>query len=112
MRKQIYAAVILVGAAAATTPAFAVDIGSSTTVGGQAFFDFSHITQEQNGADVVPTGTGFDVKRFYLTVDHTFDDTYSANLTTDAQFSSSTTAGSGGVTEVFIKKLYLQAKYD
>jgi len=33
-------------------------------------------------------------------------------LTTDAQFSSSTTAGSGGVSEVFIKKLYLQAKID
>ena len=89
----------------------------STTVGGQVFMDVSHISQQQeqkdgSEKDVPPTGTGFDVKRFYLSVDHQFNDIWSANLTTDAQFSSSTTAGSGGVSEVFIKKLYLQAKID
>jgi hypothetical protein len=87
----------------------------STSVGGQVFLDVSHISQQQeqkdgSEKDVPPTGTGFDVKRFYLSVDHQFNDIWSANLTTDAQFSSSTTAGSGGVAEVFIKKLYLQAK--
>ena len=87
----------------------------STSVGGQVFLDVSHISQQQeqkdgSEKDVPPTGTGFDVKRFYLSVDHQFNDIWSANLTTDAQFSSSTTAGSGGVSEVFIKKLYLQAK--
>lgn len=87
----------------------------STSVGGQVFLDVSHISQQQeqkdgSEKDVPPTGTGFDVKRFYLSVDHQFNDMWSANLTTDAQFSSSTTAGSGGVAEVFIKKLYLQAK--
>src|SRR5450755_550398 len=89
----------------------------STTVGGQVFMDVSHISQQQeqkdgSEKDVPPTGTGFDVKRFYLSVDHQFNDIWSADLTTDAQFSSSTTAGSGGVSEVFIKKLYLQAKLD
>src|SRR5471032_2195214 len=79
------------------------------------FMDVSHISQQQeqkdgSEKDVSPTGTGFDVKRFYLSVDHQFNDIWSADLTTDAQFSSSTTAGSGGVAEVFIKKLYLQAK--
>jgi hypothetical protein len=87
----------------------------STSVGGQVFLDFGHISQQQGQADgtnkdVPPTGTGFDVKRFYLSVDHQFNEIFSANLTTDAQFSSSTTAGSGAVSEVFIKKLYLQAK--
>jgi hypothetical protein len=106
MRKQILTAAVL--ASCAGTAAVAADIGSNTTVGGQAFLDVSHITQQQNGVDVAPTGTGFDAKRFYLTVDHKFDDTWSANLTTDAQFSST----SGGVTEVFIKKLYLQGKFD
>jgi hypothetical protein len=96
--------------------AMAQDAGS-TNVGGQAFFDVSHISQQQgqkdgSEKDVPPTGTGFDVKRFYLNVDHQFNDVFSAYLTTDAQFSSSTTAGSGGVSEVFIKKLYLQAKID
>ncbi len=104
-----------------------VDNGS-TTVGGQAFMDFGHTSNQQNGVDISPTGTGFDIKRFYLVVDHKFDNVWSANLTTDAQYVAdrttsvvssvgppaktstvTTSAGSGGVTEVFIKKLYLQA---
>jgi hypothetical protein len=105
-------------------------IGESTTVGGQAFLDVSHIAQQSNGVDVPPTGTGFDAKRFYLIADHSFNDIWSADLTLDAQYSTdktttvvttvgppvktttvTTSAGSGGVTEVFIKKLYLQGKF-
>jgi hypothetical protein len=87
----------------------------ATTFGGQVFLDVSHISlqQEQKDGtqkDVPPSGTGFDAKRFYLSVDHQFNEVWSADITTDAQFSSSTTAGSGGVAEVFIKRLYLQAK--
>lgn len=107
MRKEIITGALLAGFTATGT---AVAANGDTTFGAQTFFDFSHIEQLSNGVDVAPTGTGFDVKRLYLIVDHTFNDTFSANLTTDAQYSSSTTAGSGGVTEVFIKKLYLQAK--
>jgi hypothetical protein len=100
----------------------------STTVGGQSFMDFSHISNQQNGLNVPPTGTAFDIKRFYLIVDHKFDEVWAANLTTDAQYLAdktttlitsvgppaktttvTTSAGSGGTTEVFIKKLYLQA---
>jgi len=108
------AALLAVGIPAGA--ALAAEDGS-TTVGGQVFMDVSHISlqQEQKDGsekDVPPTGTGFDVKRFYLSVDHQFNEVWSADITTDAQFSSSTTAGSGGVTEVFIKKLYLQAKID
>jgi len=89
----------------------------ATTLGGQVFLDFGHINQRQeqkdgSEKDVPPTGTGFDVKRFYFIVDHQFNEVWSANFTTDAQFSSSTTAGSGGVAAVFIKRLYLQAKID
>lgn len=116
MRRQILTLAALT-AGAAGGQALAADLGANTTVGGQAFLDFSHISlQNQNAAgayvDAAPTGTGFDAKRFYLIVDHRFDDVWSADLTTDAQYSSSTTAGSGGVTEVFIKRLYLQAKID
>jgi hypothetical protein len=104
-----------------------VDNGS-TTVGLQSFMDFGHISNQQNGLDVAPTGVGFDIKRFYLIVDHKFDNVWAANLTTDAQYlpdkstsivtsvgppaktvTVTTTGGSGTVTEVFIKKLYLQA---
>ena len=62
-----------------------VDNGS-TTVGGQAFMDFGNISNQQNGVDITPTGTGFDIKRFYLIVDHKFDNVWAANLTTDAQY--------------------------
>lgn len=132
MRMRILTAAILTGCVWATT-AVAVDLGSDTTVGGLVFFDVSHISlQNENAAgtkiDTAPTGTGFDVKRLYLIVDHKFNEVWSANLTTDAQFSTASTATvntptgtttaltngntSGGVSEVFIKKLYLQAKFD
>ena len=133
MRKQILTAAVLTGCGWATT-APAADVGSDTTVGGRVYFDVSHISlQNENAAgasvDVPPTGTGFDVKRFYLIVDHKFNDIWSANLTTDAQFSTAATSTaatptggttpvitngntSGGVSEVYIKKLYVQGKFD
>ncbi|HKF97810.1 MAG TPA: hypothetical protein VKB20_06105, partial [Steroidobacteraceae bacterium] len=117
----------------------AVDVGSDTHVGGLVFFDVSNISlqnEDKTGkkVDTPPNGFGFDIKRFYLIVDHKFNDVWSANLTTDAQYSTATTttvvtpppAGStstgtvnaltgqntsGGVTEVMIKKLYLQGKF-
>jgi hypothetical protein len=134
MRKQILTVAFLTSCAG-TTAAVAADPASSTspstTVGGQAFFDVSHIQlQNENAAgqkiDSGPTGTGFDVKRMYLSADHRFNEIWSADITVDAQFSSASTAtvttptgtttaltnqnSSGGVTEVFIKKLYLEAK--
>jgi hypothetical protein len=121
MKMYRTAAVTAAIASVVAVNAVAADIGANTTVGGQVFADFSDITQQQNGTDVPPTGMGFDVKRAYLIVNHTFDPIWSANLTTDAQYVSSTagtgytnstTANSGGVTEVFIKLLYLQAHLD
>lgn len=99
MRKQLITAAVLASCAVATSVS-AADVGASTTVGGVAFFDFSNISQQQgqtNGTDpsVGPSGTGFDVKRFYLIVDHTFNDVWSADLTTDAQYASNSTVVSG-----------------
>ncbi len=111
MFKEILFALPLIGALGLSAHA-QTEVAPNTTIGGEAFLDVSHINNQQNGSDVNPTGVGFDAKRFYLVAEHQFDDVWSANITTDAQFSSSTTAGSGGVTEVFIKKLYLQAKLD
>jgi hypothetical protein len=47
------------------------------------------------------------VKRFYLGVDHKFNDVWSANLTTDFNYVSN-----DGETNLFVKKAYLQAKFD
>jgi hypothetical protein len=120
MRKRILLGAIAAGCAVSAV-ASAVDIGDNTTVGGQFFLDFSNITQQQNGVDVPPSGTGFDVKRAYLIVNHTFDEVWSANLTADANYvnsatgtglSNSATTNSGGVTEFFVKYLYGQAKFN
>jgi len=132
MHMRALAAALLAGCASAA-PAIAVDVGENTTIGGRVFFDVSYIKlRNENAAgakiDTPPTGTGFDVKRFYLIVDHRFNDVWSANLTTDAQFSNASTAtvttpagtttaltnqnSSGGVSEVFIKKLYLEGKFN
>ena len=138
MRQTILPAVTLI-CCAATTPALAVDVGSDTTIGGLVFFDVSNISlqnEDKTGkkVDTPPNGFGFDVKRFYLIVDHKFNDVWSANLTTDAQYSTAATTSvvtppstpggspgtvnaltnqntSGGVTELMIKKLYLQGKF-
>src|SRR5262249_48618282 len=127
-RKRSVPALIL--ACTAATPALAVDVGSDTTVGGLVFFDVSNISLQNENAkgvkvDTPPNGFGFDVKRFYLIVDHRFNDIWSANLTTDAQYSTAATTSvvtppgtpggstgtvnaltaqntSGGVTEVMI----------
>jgi hypothetical protein len=131
MRKQILTVAFLTSCAG-TTAAVAADVGANTTVGGQAFADFGYIKlQNENAAgkkiDAPPTGVGFDIKRFYLSADHKFNDIWSADITLDAQFSSASTTtvttptgtataltnqnSSGGVTEVMIKKLYLEGKF-
>jgi hypothetical protein len=117
MSRQVLTALAMAGCGLSAAAHADTAITPDTHVGAVAFFDFSNISNQQNSnlpgsVDVAPSGTGFDVKRLYLIVDHTFNDVFSADLTTDAQYSSSTTAGSGGVTEVFIKRLYLQAKLD
>jgi hypothetical protein len=79
----------------------------NTKVGGTMFADFTNIDQTSNGRKTDASGTGLDVKRFYLSVDHKFDDTWSANLTTDFNYVSN-----DGETQLFVKKAYLQGTLD
>lgn len=89
---------------------------SNTKVGGTMFFDLTDIEHHEqvgtgpnrkvDGHGSV-NGTGFDVKRFYLTVDHQFDDIWSANLTTDFNYQSTLSQ-----TSLFVKKAYVQGKFD
>ncbi|MGA9420749.1 MAG: porin [Rhodanobacteraceae bacterium] len=76
-----------------------------TTIGGKAYVDVTNIDQTSNGEDTSNKGTGIDVKRFYLVIDHKFDDVWSADLTTDFNYVSNDSE-----TQVFVKKAYVQAK--
>jgi hypothetical protein len=81
------------------------DWASSTKIGGKLFFNVSNISQKSDGLNTNANGFQTDVKRFYLTVDHKFDDVFSANLTTDFNYISNDSQ-----TQVYVKKVYLQAK--
>jgi hypothetical protein len=78
---------------------------NNTTIGGTAFIDFSNIEHKVSGTKQGDTGTNFDLKRFYIAVDHKFDDVWSANVTTDVTYDSTTKAS-----QLFLKKAWLQAK--
>jgi len=98
-------------AAAAAAPARAAKLPewvANTTIGGKAFMNVSTIRQKSNGADVSTKGTQAELKRFYLSVDHKFDDTFSANLTTDVRYG---TNGLANDDVLYVKKAYLQAKF-
>jgi len=101
MRKQILAAAVIAGIAANMT----ATAEETTTVGGNLFIDFTNINFKNDDVkQSARSGTGLDVKRGYLIVNHTFDDMWSANITTDFNYEN------GNETQVFIKKAYLQAK--
>jgi len=80
---------------------------NDTTFAGKMFFDLTHVDQQDNGQDTNATGSGFDVKRFYLSVTHQFDETWSANLTTDFQYVPSLDSAA----DIYVKKAYLQGRF-
>lgn len=105
MKKALTAAAVLITTCTGA-PALAGEPGS-TAVGGKMYTDFTWLNQEADGRDTAASGYGLDVKRFYLTVDHAFDDTWSANLTTDFNYVSQ-----DGETQLYVKKAYVQAAFD
>lgn len=90
---------LLVGGLLTTSPAWA---SGETKVSGKLYTDFTVRSTDGNNSD---DGYGIDVKRFYFGADHKFDDTWSANITTDFHYNSS-----DGRTSLFVKKAYVQAK--
>lgn len=81
---------------------------NNTTIGGKMYVDFTNIDQKNSDTGkTAASGTGLDVKRFYLSVTHNFNDIWSANLTTDFNY-----VGSDGETNLFVKKAYVQGKFD
>jgi hypothetical protein len=87
----------------------------NTKVGGTVFVDFSDINQSPSPNKI--NGAGADIKRAYISIDHTFSDIYSANLTVDLAPNgivlNGATFGTGSVQGgEAVKYAYVQAKYD
>ena len=90
----------------AAAPPAAPSWTERTKIGGTLFATLSHRQTSDDGERVDPSGFGLDVKRFYLTVDHRFDDTWAANLTTDFSY-----LANDGISQVFVKKAYLEGRF-
>ena len=101
----------------------------STSISGRMYFNFSNVDTKVNGAKPAGSnnGTGFNIKRFYLGVDHTFSPIFSGNVTMDIAnvvgstntqnfVANSATAPANSTALVgkgfYVKKAYLQAKLD
>lgn len=83
-------------------------IVDDTSISGKMYVDFTHVSQRNSDTgNTDKSGTGLDVKRFYLGIEHNFNDTWSANLTTDFNYVSN-----DGQTNLLVKKAYLQGKFD
>ncbi len=82
-------------------------IVNDTQLSGKMYFDLTNIDQTKNGVKTDASGSGFDVKRFYLGVNHKFDDVWSVNLTTDFQYVSSLDSAA----DIYVKKAYIQGKF-
>jgi hypothetical protein len=81
---------------------------NNTKLSGRMYFDFTSIDDKNSDTGKTDkSGIGLDVKRFYLGVDHKFDDIWSASLTTDFNYSST-----DGQTSLFVKKAYVEGKFD
>jgi hypothetical protein len=94
------AAATVLGALATAPAQAAVPLPS---VGGKIFADLTNIDQTNSGTDTPASGTGVDVKRFYLVFNENFDSIWSAKMVTDATYNS------GQQVDVFMKNAFLQA---
>lgn len=78
---------------------------NNSKLSGRMYYNLSNIDDSSKGVKTDKSGFAFDIKRFYLGVDHKFDDKWSMNLTTDFQYSSAISS-----TEIYLKKAYVQYK--
>ncbi len=82
----------------------AVKWAAGTKISGRMYFNMSSVNAKDANGNTAEKDGGFQIKRFYVSIDHTFDNTFSGDITTDVK-------QIGGVGQtVFIKKAYLQAK--
>ncbi len=105
---QYSALAVFIGAGFGVAHADVVsDALSGNTFGGKMYFDATNIAENTDGKHDSNDGFGFDVKRFYFSVDHKFDDVWSVNLTTDFGYDSKS-----GKSTLFVKKAYVQGDFN
>ncbi len=113
MRKILAVTAALVAVSTIATAAYAADPGSvsylseHTKLGVKIYSDLSYIRNSSDGTNMNPTGSGFDVKRGYLTLDTAFNDNWSVRFRTDFNYKSQVSE-----TVVYIKNLYAQRTFD
>jgi len=86
---------------------------ANTSISAKGFINVSNIHQKStdlsgNTVDNLQDGTQAELKRFYVGIDHKFNDIFSANITTDFRYN---TNGTSKDVLVYLKKAYLQAKF-
>ena len=101
-----------------------MDWAAGTKVGGQIFFNTSAVVAHDSSGARVQNDGAFQIKRGYVSVDHTFNKTFAVNVTADVDsLTVNKTVNNGGVnapalapskTEqgFYIKFAYLQATID
>jgi hypothetical protein len=116
LESEVQQSQIAAAAAANNPPPAPSGWWSNTSISGRAYYDLTNINASNNGTKTNTAtnavngvtngnGTNFDLKRFYVGIDHTFDSVFSANVTTDVTYDGTT-----GASQIFLKKAYLQAK--
>lgn len=108
MRKQRLGRLALAAAVATMTwlGAGAAARAQDTKITGRVYADFTDKENKDDGTGVKSSdsGTGTDVKRFYVGISHSFDSVWSASFVSDI--------GDQGTRryDVFVKKAFIQAK--
>jgi hypothetical protein len=101
------AATVTAQAASAKGDAFAgaAKWAADTKISGRMYFNMSAISADDASGNNVQKGGGFELKRFYVGIDHKFNSVLSGNITTDV------TGASGAGATLYVKKAYLDAKF-
>ncbi len=81
---------------------------ADTKVSGRMYFNMSTVNADNAAGTNVEKDSGFEIKRFYVGVDHKFDDTFAGNVTMD--ISRVDNGGKNVGMGFYVKKAYLEAK--
>jgi hypothetical protein len=70
------------------------------------YYNISTVSADDAAGNNVKKDGGFAISRFYVGIDHKFNDMFSGNITTDI------TGATGSGAQLYVKKAYLQAKFN